>query len=193
LEEIKEINQRLIDTVVEISDDEDAADPSEVAISSIGCEGTTVRFSFIAVSLSPALKAHLSSTQMSPIQPLRLLVPCSYPNGSPSLLDKLPVETRYKQILQSQVNRTIDFPYRVEQTSTIQLKSSQESSTRNPLLETALSSYRNTVWFLEQQRKRGPVVQSYGKVQHIAKKFVTADVAQRHSQDMGRLCSGSDL
>ncbi|KAF2556325.1 hypothetical protein F2Q68_00013491 [Brassica cretica] len=29
----------------------------------------------------------------SPIQPLRLLVPCSYPNGSPSLLDKLPVET----------------------------------------------------------------------------------------------------
>ncbi|ESQ35234.1 hypothetical protein EUTSA_v10006572mg [Eutrema salsugineum] len=93
LEEIKEINQRLIDTVVEISDDEDAADPSEEATASKGCEGTTVRFSFIAVSLSPALKAHLSSTQMSPIQPLHLLVPCSYPNGSPSLLDKLPVET----------------------------------------------------------------------------------------------------
>ncbi|KAF8106121.1 hypothetical protein N665_0147s0074 [Sinapis alba] len=93
LEEIKEINQRLIDTVVEISDDEDAADPSEGATARKGCEGTTVRFSFIAVSLSPALKAHLSSTQMSPIQPLRLLVPCSYPNGSPSLLDKLPVET----------------------------------------------------------------------------------------------------
>ncbi|CAH8353849.1 unnamed protein product [Eruca vesicaria subsp. sativa] len=90
LEEIKEINQRLIDTVVEISDDEDAADG---ATSSKGCEGTTVRFSFIAVSLSPALKAHLKSTQMSPIQPLRLLVPCSYPNGSPSLMDKLPVET----------------------------------------------------------------------------------------------------
>ncbi|VVA91471.1 unnamed protein product [Arabis nemorensis] len=93
LEEIKGINQRLIDTVVEISDDEDAADPSEGATASKVCEGTTVRFSFIAVSLSPALKAHLSSTQMSPIQPLRLLVPCSYPNGSPSLLDKLPVET----------------------------------------------------------------------------------------------------
>ncbi|KAG5387095.1 hypothetical protein IGI04_038565 [Brassica rapa subsp. trilocularis] len=93
LEEIKEINQRLIDTVVEISDDEDAADVSEGAIASKGCEGTTVRFSFKAVSLSPALKAHLSSTQMSPIQPLRLLVPCSYPRGSPSLLDNLPVET----------------------------------------------------------------------------------------------------
>lgn len=64
MEEIKGINQRLIDTVVEISDDEDAADPSEGATASKGCEGTTVRFSFIAVSLSPALKAHLSSTQM---------------------------------------------------------------------------------------------------------------------------------
>ncbi|KAL1218412.1 Mediator of RNA polymerase II transcription subunit 15a [Cardamine amara subsp. amara] len=93
LEEIKEINQRLIDTVVEFSDDEDASDPSEGATSSKWCEGTTVRFSFIAVSLSPALKAHLSSTQTFPIQPLRLLVPCSYPNGSPTLLDKVPVET----------------------------------------------------------------------------------------------------
>ncbi|XP_022542915.2 mediator of RNA polymerase II transcription subunit 15a isoform X2 [Brassica napus] len=93
LEEIKEINQRLVDTVVEISDDEDAADSSEGATASKGCEGTTVRLSFIAVSLSPALKAHLSSTQMSPIQSLRLLVPCSYPNVSPSLLYKLPVET----------------------------------------------------------------------------------------------------
>uniref|UniRef100_M4EBE9 Uncharacterized protein n=1 Tax=Brassica campestris TaxID=3711 RepID=M4EBE9_BRACM len=93
LEEIKEINQRLLDTVVEISDDEDAADSSEGATASKGCEGTTVRLSFIAVSLSPALKAHLSSTQMSPIQSLRLLVPCSYPNVSPSLLYKLPVET----------------------------------------------------------------------------------------------------
>ncbi|CAN6907392.1 unnamed protein product [Brassica oleracea] len=93
LEEIKEINQRLIDTVVEISDDEDAADASEGATASKGCEGTTVRCLFKAVSLSPALKAHLSSTQMSPIQPLRLLVPCSYPRGSPSLLDNLPVET----------------------------------------------------------------------------------------------------
>ncbi|KAL1218413.1 Mediator of RNA polymerase II transcription subunit 15a [Cardamine amara subsp. amara] len=96
LVEIKEINQRLIDTVVEISDDEDVSEPSEGATSSKGCEGTTVRFSFIAVSLSPALKAHFSSTQTSPIQPLRLLVPCSYPNSSPSLLDKLPVETSKK-------------------------------------------------------------------------------------------------
>ncbi|CAL9215154.1 unnamed protein product [Arabidopsis halleri] len=93
LEEINEINQRLIDTVVEIINDEDAAYPSEKATSSKECKGTTVRFSFIAVSLSPALEAHLSSTQMAPIRPLRLLVPCSYPNGSPSLVDKLPGET----------------------------------------------------------------------------------------------------
>ena len=75
MEEIKEINQRLIDTVVEISDDEDAADPSEGATARKGCEGTTVKFSFIAVSLSPALKAHLSSTQMvSKIISLRLKI-----------------------------------------------------------------------------------------------------------------------
>ncbi|CAH8252454.1 unnamed protein product [Arabidopsis lyrata] len=93
LEEIKEINQRLIDTVVEIINDEDAAYPSEKATSSKECKGTTVRFSFIAVSLTPALEAHLSLTQMAPIRPLRLLVPCTYPNGSPSLVDTLPGET----------------------------------------------------------------------------------------------------
>lgn len=64
MEEIKEINQRLIDTVVEISDDEDADDPSEGATACKGCEGTTVRFLFKAVSLGPSLKAHLLSTQM---------------------------------------------------------------------------------------------------------------------------------
>ncbi|XP_010441641.1 PREDICTED: mediator of RNA polymerase II transcription subunit 15a-like [Camelina sativa] len=96
LEEIKEINQRLLDTVVEICDDEDAADPSEKVTSSKECEGTTIRFSFIAVSLSPGLKAHLSSKQMFPLRPLRLLVPCSYPNISPSILDILPVEISKK-------------------------------------------------------------------------------------------------
>ncbi|KAL0723582.1 hypothetical protein Bca4012_038181 [Brassica carinata] len=102
LEEIKEINQRLIDTVGEISDDQDAADPSEGATASKGCEGTTVRFSFIASCFSqPSLEGSSlinpngKHGHISPIQPLCLLVvvPCSYPNGSPSLLDNLLVET----------------------------------------------------------------------------------------------------
>ncbi|KAF5726958.1 mediator of RNA polymerase II transcription subunit 15a-like [Tripterygium wilfordii] len=90
LEEIREINQRLIDTVVDISDED--VDPTAVAAASEGGEGTIVKCSFSAVALSPNLKLQYASAQMSPIQPLRLLVPTNYPNCSPILLDKFPVE-----------------------------------------------------------------------------------------------------
>jgi PAX-interacting protein 1 len=93
LEEIREINQRLIDTVVEISDED--INPSTAGEAAIdGHEGTVVKCSFSAVALGPNLKSHYASSQMSPIQPLRLLLPTSYPNGSPILLDKFPVEAR---------------------------------------------------------------------------------------------------
>ncbi|GKV24874.1 hypothetical protein SLEP1_g34422 [Rubroshorea leprosula] len=87
LEEIREINQRLIDTVVDISDED--VDPTAAAE---GGEGTVVKCSFSAVALSPNLKLQYASAHMSPIQPLRLLVPTNYPNCSPILLDKFPVE-----------------------------------------------------------------------------------------------------
>lgn len=90
VEEIQKINQQLIDTVVEISDE--GVDPSALAAATEGGEGTTVKCSFTAVALSPNLKALYASAQMSPIQPLRLLVPVNYPNCSPVLLDKFPVE-----------------------------------------------------------------------------------------------------
>ncbi|CAL2263148.1 unnamed protein product [Prunus armeniaca] len=57
-----------------------------------GGEGTIVKCSFDAVALSPNLKSQYASAQMSPIQPLRLLVPMNCPNCSPILLDKFPVE-----------------------------------------------------------------------------------------------------
>ncbi|XP_062012017.1 mediator of RNA polymerase II transcription subunit 15a isoform X2 [Rosa rugosa] len=88
MEEIREINRRLIDTVVDISDED--VDPSAAAAE--GGEGTIVKCSFDAVALSPNLKSQYASAQMSPIQPLRLLVPTNYPNCSPILLDKFPVE-----------------------------------------------------------------------------------------------------
>ncbi|MBA0622984.1 hypothetical protein Godav_008482, partial [Gossypium davidsonii] len=90
LEEIREINQQLIDTVVDISDED--VDPGTVAIAAEGGEGTVVKCSFNAVALSSNLKSQYMSAQMSPIQPLRLLVPTNYPNCSPVLLDKFPVE-----------------------------------------------------------------------------------------------------
>ncbi|KAK2643995.1 hypothetical protein Ddye_019190 [Dipteronia dyeriana] len=89
LEEIREINQRLIDTVVDISDED--VDPTAAAAAE-GGEGTIVKCSFNAVALSPNLKSQYASSQMSPIHPLRLLVPTNYPNCSPVLLDKFPVE-----------------------------------------------------------------------------------------------------
>ncbi|XP_073288252.1 mediator of RNA polymerase II transcription subunit 15a-like isoform X1 [Primulina huaijiensis] len=88
-EELHEINQRLIDTAVYICED---VDPTAVAAAAEGGGGIIVKCSFSAVALSPNLKSQYASAQMSPIQPLRLLVPNNYPNCSPILLDKFPVE-----------------------------------------------------------------------------------------------------
>nr|GMD58450.1 mediator of RNA polymerase II transcription subunit 15A-like isoform X1 [Ipomoea batatas] len=90
IEEIRDINRRLIDTVLEISDE--GVDASVLAATTDGSGGTTVKCSFSAVSLSPNLKSQYASAQMSPIQPLRLLVPANYPNCSPIIMDKFPVE-----------------------------------------------------------------------------------------------------
>ncbi|KAL9668082.1 hypothetical protein QQ045_002456 [Rhodiola kirilowii] len=91
LEEIREINQRLIETMLAVSDED--ADPSvAVAVAPEGGEGIIISCCYNAVGLSPNLKSQYASAQMSPIQPLRLLVPSSYPNCSPVLLDKLPVD-----------------------------------------------------------------------------------------------------
>ncbi|CAA3007572.1 mediator of RNA polymerase II transcription subunit 15a isoform X1 [Olea europaea subsp. europaea] len=89
-EELREINERLIDTVVYISDED--VDPTAAAATAKGGDGTIVKCSFSAVALSPSLKSQYASAQMSPIQPLRVLVPNNYPNCSPILLDKFPVE-----------------------------------------------------------------------------------------------------
>lgn len=90
VEEIHEINRRLIDTVVDISDED--VDPTAVAATADGGEGTIVKCCFTAVALSPNLKSQYASARMSPIQPLRLLIPTNYPDSSPMLLDKFPVE-----------------------------------------------------------------------------------------------------
>ncbi|KAL8154414.1 hypothetical protein V2J09_012174, partial [Rumex salicifolius] len=90
LEEIKDTNEHLIDTVVDLSDED--VDPTLSAVAAEGGEGTIIKCTFSAVSLSPNLKSQYCSAQMSPIQPLRLLVPANYPNCSPILLDKFPVE-----------------------------------------------------------------------------------------------------
>ncbi|KAK4792776.1 hypothetical protein SAY86_023211 [Trapa natans] len=90
IEEIREINRRLIDTVVDISNED--IDSTAAAAVVDGGEGVIVKCSFNAVSLSPGLKSQYGSAQLSPIQPLRMLIPSNYPSCSPVLLDKFPVE-----------------------------------------------------------------------------------------------------
>lgn len=60
LEEIQEINQRLIDTVIDISDED--VDPTLGAAE--GGEGTIVKCSYNAVALSPSLKALYASAHL---------------------------------------------------------------------------------------------------------------------------------
>lgn len=63
LEEIREINERLIDTVVAISDED--VDPTAAAASVSGrAEGTVVKCSYSAVALCPSLKSQYASVQM---------------------------------------------------------------------------------------------------------------------------------
>ena len=52
MEEIREVNQRLIDTVVDISNEE--VDPTAAAAAAEGTEGTIVKCSYNAVALSPS-------------------------------------------------------------------------------------------------------------------------------------------
>ncbi|XP_047323091.1 mediator of RNA polymerase II transcription subunit 15a-like [Impatiens glandulifera] len=91
LEEMKEINYRLIDTVVNISD-EDIVDPMLATTAAEKGDGTIVKCSFIALAPNHDLKLEYGSLNKSQIQPIRLLVPANYPNCSPILLDKLPIE-----------------------------------------------------------------------------------------------------
>ncbi|XP_052164817.1 mediator of RNA polymerase II transcription subunit 15a [Oryza glaberrima] len=90
MEEIHEINQQLIDTELHVCED----DAESFGATSEGTEGTVIKCTFTAVAVSPSLKSMFASAQMSPILPLRVLVPASYPKCSPVLLDKFPDEQR---------------------------------------------------------------------------------------------------
>ncbi|XP_057976211.1 mediator of RNA polymerase II transcription subunit 15a-like isoform X2 [Malania oleifera] len=97
LDEIREINQKLINTVVDIGD-ENVDTSAAAAAASEGGEGTIVKCSFNAVPVNPNSKSQHSSAEMSSILPLKLLVPTNYPNCSPILLEKLPAEGRLAQL-----------------------------------------------------------------------------------------------
>ncbi|KQJ94698.1 mediator of RNA polymerase II transcription subunit 15a [Brachypodium distachyon] len=98
MEEIHAINQQLIDTELNVCED----DAESFAATSEGAEGTVIKCTYAAVAVSPSLKSMFASAQMSPIMPLRLLVPAGYPKCSPVFLDKFPDEQRNSDDLSSQ-------------------------------------------------------------------------------------------
>nr|XP_034921219.1 mediator of RNA polymerase II transcription subunit 15a-like [Populus alba] len=91
LKEIEEINQQLIDTVLDISDEE-----TDSTTAGPDGGGIIIKCSFIAVSISPNFNSKDDFDQISKIQPLKLLVPTKYPYCSPIVLEKLPEEVSEK-------------------------------------------------------------------------------------------------
>ncbi|RWW12319.1 hypothetical protein GW17_00024017, partial [Ensete ventricosum] len=108
LEEIREINKRLIGTVVNISEED--TDSNSAAPEG---EGTIVKCVFTTVALCPSLKSQFASEHASPILPLRLLVPANYPKCSPVLLDKFPDEQRESDDLSVKARSTFIISLRV--------------------------------------------------------------------------------
>ncbi|OAP11165.1 hypothetical protein AXX17_AT2G06680 [Arabidopsis thaliana] len=79
LQEIKETNGRLVETVVEICDEDSS--------------GTIVTCTYAHVALSATFKDHYKSGKIAQIQPLRLLFPMDYPYSSPIVLEEISFDT----------------------------------------------------------------------------------------------------
>ncbi|KAG2261244.1 hypothetical protein Bca52824_068323 [Brassica carinata] len=84
LQEIIEVNGKLVETVVNICNED--VGPSEVTT------GTIVTCSYAPVALCATFQALYNSGHVSQIQPLRLLVPENYPH-SPILIENMPFDS----------------------------------------------------------------------------------------------------
>ncbi|CAN6468874.1 unnamed protein product [Victoria cruziana] len=87
LDEIKDINEKLIDTIIDVSDED-----SDLSSATVEGKGIVIKCSYNAVALSQNMKSQYALAQISPILPLKLLIPSNYPKTSPILLDIQPVD-----------------------------------------------------------------------------------------------------
>ncbi|CAJ1977951.1 unnamed protein product [Sphenostylis stenocarpa] len=87
LEEIKEINNRLIDSEIVLVEN-DSSFHKEPGGATEDSDGLIIEFLFNAVTVNQNLISHLSNDRKSIIKPLRLLVPTNYPFSSPVIVDK---------------------------------------------------------------------------------------------------------
>ncbi|XP_052153478.1 mediator of RNA polymerase II transcription subunit 15a-like [Oryza glaberrima] len=91
--EIKTINNKLVDTVISIAD-ENGTD--EIIYQNGG--GTLIKLSYNAISLSPSLKSLFAASEMTIVMPVKLLVPADYPKSSPILVDNDDEQRRLSDI-----------------------------------------------------------------------------------------------
>ncbi|XP_013445193.3 uncharacterized protein [Medicago truncatula] len=90
LAEIKDINNRLFDCEVVIAEKENVE--SVVGLASEHAGGLLVKIMYNAVTINQNLVSHFTSDKKSLINPLRLLIPASYPSSSLIFLDELPLQ-----------------------------------------------------------------------------------------------------
>ncbi|CAI8607114.1 unnamed protein product [Vicia faba] len=90
LAEIKDINNRLFDCDVVIAEKDDAK--SVIGIGTDQSEGLVVKILYNAVTINQNLVSHFIADKKSLIEPLRLLIPSSYPSCSLVILDELPLK-----------------------------------------------------------------------------------------------------
>ncbi|KAK7343039.1 hypothetical protein VNO80_26001 [Phaseolus coccineus] len=86
LQEIKEINNRLVDSEIVIAENDSFYKAPGVAAED--SEGLVIEFLFNAVSVNKNLLSHISADKKPIIKPLRLFVPTNYPISSPVIVDK---------------------------------------------------------------------------------------------------------
>ncbi|XP_058745720.1 mediator of RNA polymerase II transcription subunit 15a-like isoform X2 [Vicia villosa] len=90
LAEIKDINNRLFDCEVVIAEKENAK--NAVGLATDPSEGLVVKILYNAVTINQNLVSHFTADKKSLIEPLRLLIPSSYPSCSLVILDELPLK-----------------------------------------------------------------------------------------------------
>ncbi|KAE8814346.1 mediator of RNA polymerase II transcription subunit 15a [Hordeum vulgare] len=133
LEEIQAINQELIDTELNVCEE----DADSFAAAS---EGTVIKCTYTPVAVSPSLKSMLASAQTSLIMPLRLLVPAGYPKcASPVILDKFPDEQRNSDDLSSKARSKFGVSLRglAEPMSLREIARAWDASARGAIVECA--------------------------------------------------------
>ncbi|KAJ4706729.1 Mediator of RNA polymerase II transcription subunit 15a [Melia azedarach] len=148
LDEIKYINQRLLETVIDLDSTED------IAVFDHG-EGTIVRCTYNAMAFSEEFKK-LYASQMS-VRPLRLLVPASYPNASPVVLDTINLDSSCEN------NESIDISEKTILRFSLSVRKLSEPISLTKMAMTWDACARAVLWEYAQSVGGGCFISRYGK------------------------------